>query len=363
MSEELARPLAPALTDLAGRLATRIDIKPLAAASSLALFVGGLIVLLFFQRIRFMPDADLASSTAILFAAALVGIGTLAFYAGVSLLPGVATAQLLRERGLPPDRLIELGIPGAAVLVTLIFLALLGFQVSSALPDIGVVCVVAAFGIGFVAALRARQLRRRRDATTPGAVGTWFADLAILVGVAGLWFLGVFFALVLAVELLNEADHGTTLSVLYAVIWLGVVLWVNLTAARMSALAGSVFLFISAIPTAVILVALAGGPGTFAGYVLRQLGMAEVAHVDLVVEPAVCRSLALTSATGLRCAQGADAAVGVLRDVRVRSRIGTQMVVQPMAALTKDGAGAAKRALAGPHLVVRKSDVVLWVRR
>ena len=112
------------------------------------------------------------------------------------------------------------------------------------------------------------------------------------------------------------------------------------------------------LPAAITLIMMSGGTGPFASYVLRQLGMGELDRVELVVEPAVCRSLALAAAPEFRCDATNAEGAGVLRGLTARSRIGTQVVVEPQRASAEGG----KVAIL-PQLILRKSDIVLWVRR
>jgi hypothetical protein len=113
---------------------------------------------------------------------------------------------------------------------------------------------------------------------------------------------------------------------------------------------------VTVLPAGLLLIALSGGAGPFASYVLRQLGMGELDKVELVVEPSVCRTLALTTPSAFKCAATNAEGVGVLRGLTVRSRIGTQVVVEPPRA-----AGDATRAPSA-QLILRKSDIILWVR-
>lgn len=75
--------------------------NPVALATAAALTLGGLLLLGFFLRIGFMPDVDLAGSMALLFAAALVGIGTLIALILATVLPGVSMRYLLDEAKIP----------------------------------------------------------------------------------------------------------------------------------------------------------------------------------------------------------------------------------------------------------------------
>ena len=75
-----------------------------------------------------------------------------------------------------------------------------------------------------------------------------------------------------------------------------------------------------------------------------------------MVEPTVCRTLALTTLSEFKCVATNAEGVGVLRGLTVRSRIGTQVVVE----LPRQ-TGAATQAPSA-QLILRKVDIILWVR-
>ncbi|MBS0426073.1 MAG: hypothetical protein JSR41_02155 [Proteobacteria bacterium] len=356
---EASTPSASLVTQtLATRLLARIDIKPIAALSAASLALGGLIVLAFFVRIRFMPDADLASSTAILFAVALVGLASMATYLFVALLPGVVTAVFLRGRGLPLDRGIGWVLPGTALVVTGGTLAAASTCWPEVMGHIELIWLIGSCAAGGLAAARAWTLRAR---STPGDTPGWLTiarDFGAFAVTAVLWFVGVFFALQLAVALGKDSGLPTWLSVACAVAWTAFIAGVNVAAGGLRPKFAVVYAALCMLPAAITLIMMSGGTGPFASYVLRQLGMGELDRVELVVEPAVCRSLALAAAPEFRCDATNAEGAGVLRGLTARSRIGTQVVVEPQRASAEGG----KVAIL-PQLILRKSDIVLWVRR
>lgn len=70
-----------------------------------------------------MPDVDLSGSMALLFAAAIVGLGTVAMLVVAIVMSGVASRYLLDELRLPMNASALLALAGpAGVFVTLIVL-------------------------------------------------------------------------------------------------------------------------------------------------------------------------------------------------------------------------------------------------
>lgn len=201
---------------LATRLVERVDLKPMATIGSLAAVIGGLLVLAFFVRIRFMPDADLASSTAILFAVASVGLASLGVYLFIALMPGVAASWLLRERGLPPDRWIDWLLPGIAFVVTAAVLAMAAAGCKWLAGSIELIWFGASSLACVAATWRAKVLRSRLSPASDIGVRLIVSDFVCLAVTALVWFLAMFAVLQITIALGKESQLPSWLSVLCA---------------------------------------------------------------------------------------------------------------------------------------------------
>ena len=71
--------------------------NPLKSATAATLFLGGLLLLMFFLHIGFMPDVNLESVSSLLYAMALFGIFIAAFSAITMVLPGLALAEFKKS--------------------------------------------------------------------------------------------------------------------------------------------------------------------------------------------------------------------------------------------------------------------------
>ena len=352
----------------ATRWLSYLTVNPIAALAALALTSGGLLVLFFFLRIGFMPDVDFATSTALLFSVALVWIGTVVIYMLVAVLPGVVTAYALDEHKIAPDPWTLASVVGGSLLTISVILVdawLNGGRSLASWPWIGWLSAIAAvlLVMARVAWLRCRptQDEARQDLALKG--GYW--QVAFLLSFSAImWLLGLITALQLALHLARESNHPPWMSGVLIVIWLGLLVFANLVTVRLPLRAALIFAPIVGVLVFTVLVLISEGLDGISMHALRRLGLAEMEQVDLIVRSDVCKSLRLTSATALRCDGQGGGDAGVLRNVVVRSRIGTQLVVEPMG--KGDGAApSASNARTPPaaRLILKKEDVLMWAKR
>lgn len=349
---------------LSARLLSPVELKPVAALVSVALFLGGLIVLLFFWHIGFMPDADLASTTGIFFAAALVGLWSVIGSLLVGMLPGVVTTCLLQARRLPPHP----SLIGVAPVLAFLFAAAIVFRRAVERDWLAewqpLVWAVAALAVGAVGARLAARQRDRFVGPTVRERRPWLQDAGSFAFSALVWLIGMFQVLDIAVGLAKNNGQHVVWSVMLVLVWMVVLVVINTVSATLPLLVSGLYILLNLVPLLVLLTVLAGGPSALATYVLRQLGLAEIAHVDLVLEPAACRALAAVPSAGVHCIDIGGTGGGAMQDVRVRSRIGSQVLVERQSG----SEGAYSSVATGSkeatrQVVLRKSDIVLWVRR
>lgn len=87
---------------------------------------------------------------------------------------------------------------------------------------------------------------------------------------------------------------------------------------------------------------------------VKSLGLGEVQDVDVVVKAEVCQALRSTASSALRCSPAAEVGGGILRNVILRSRIGSQMASEMASPAQVSGSAMSAR------VVLRGEDVLLW---
>lgn len=336
--------------------------NPIKTFTTSVLAVGGLFVLVFFVRIGFMPDVDLTNSTALLSAVALVGLGSLTAFVLVAVLPGVATQYALDESALPPDRWTLMTVAAAGVLLPIVILALVWLPEGSTPPSASywapAFIALAVLAIILRVYYLSKHLRVEASLATPKLTGAdGLQSIFLLIGSALAWILGTLTALQIAFQFAIGSSHPTWFTTLVISAWMFLVVSINAVTARLQTKQAWIFAPISGFVIFVLLILLTSSFSELPANAIRILGFGEVKNVDLVVKADVCRSMPLTSSTDLRCAMSSSDAVGIFRDVTIRSRIGAQIVVE------KSALNSASNTQAVTRLVLKKEDVVMWTLR
>jgi len=324
---------------------------PIATLSSLALTTGGLVLLGFFLRIRFMPDLDLAGSTALLMAVALVGLGTMCAAVFVLAVPGLTTRHMMGDARLEVGgTALATAIVPPLVSIAFIIVDAVYFKDSPLLSGQAMTATAAGLlaATALVGALVLPAGMQPSDHPPPSYIGKVWA----LACTSAMWFLGMLMAVGFALQFAADSDHADWLIVGLIGAWLLFVVGFNAMTARLSTrgawLAGPAMGLVSLL----VLVLMTGSFTTFSAATVRALGFGELKDVDLVLAAPACDALRSSAATSLRCA-GAPGAQGILRNVLLRSRIGGQIVVESQAAI----GGTSGR------VILRKEDVVVWTVR
>lgn len=337
--------------------------NPIKTFATVVLTVGGLLVFGFFVRIGFMPDVDLASSTALLLAVALVGLGTVASFAFTVVLPGVATQYALEESALPPDRWTLASVAAAGVLLPIVIVAAVWLHdaaVVSAAPYLMVVFMVLAMSaVVWRVYHLSKTLRSVEGHARPKVEGhPGLQSIFLLCGSAIAWLFGTLTALQIAIRFSAGSDHSSWLTVFVVAAWMFLLIGINIATSRLPKKQAWIFAPISGSITLVILVLLTGNFSELPASAIRFLGFGEIRNVDLLVRAEVCRSLPLSSSTDLRCSMSSPDSAGILRNVTVRSRIGAQVVIEK-----SDLSPSVDAAQPVTRLILKKDDVVMWMLR
>lgn len=324
--------------------------NPLALLTAAALTVGGLLLMGFFLRIRFMPDVDLAGSMALIFAAAIVGIGTLTALVFATVLPGVGMRYLLDQAQMPLNRAAVLTTAGPAVLmVTLAVLSPLALEPAQR-PNIWVIVIGCLIIASIASAIWVRSTQR--GGAPLGFVAhvrkVWPVTLCSV-----LWSLGLFQVLQAAIQMGVESPHPSVFTMFVLGCWLLMIASINVAMAqlplRISLVAGPV----AGIFSVILLTMLTGSYSTVSATTVKTLGIGEVHGTNLVLTADMCHALA-AAPSALHCESMADkATVGMLKDVVIVSRIGSNVVVEGTAPKRDP---APQRA----RLILRKDAVIAW---
>jgi MFS family permease len=322
--------------------------NPLALITAAALTIGGFLLMGFFLRIGFMPDVDLAGSMALLFAAAIVGIGTLIALVLATVMPGVSMRYLLDQAQVPvnwPSMLVTAG--PAVLLVALVVLLPLALEASQ-VPSIWLVGSVC-YAIAFVAS--GILIAKRHD--MPGSRLDKIQRIGLLWMCSFLWTLGLFQVLQTALRMGVDSTHPHVLIFFVLACWLFMIGAINVVMAqfplRVSLVAGPV----AGLLSVGVLAMLTGSYSTVSFMTVRTLGIGEIHGTNLMLTADMCQALNATPGT-LHCEPLTDkATVGVLKNVTIVSRIGSNVVAEGPASKS-DPTQTRLR------VVLRKDAVVAW---
>lgn len=336
--------------------------NPIKTFATVVLTVGGLLVLGFFVRIGFMPDVDLASSTALLFAVALVGLGTVTSFIFMAVLPGVATQYALEESALPPDRWTLATVAAAGVLLPIVIVAAVWLHeaaVVSFAPYLMVAFISLAIGAVVWRVYRlSRTLQIVEGGPQPKVEGYGGLQSIFLLACSALaWLFGTLTALQIAIRFSVGSDHSSWLVVFVVAAWMFLLIGINIATSRLSTKQAWVFAPISGFVIVVLLIFLTGNFSELPASAIRVLGFGEMKNVDLLIKAEVCRSIPLSSSTDLRCSMLSPESAGILRNVTVRSRIGAQVVIE------KSAPGSVDVVQPVTRLILKKEDVMMWMLR
>lgn len=330
--------------------------NPVALLTALTLTCGGMLLLVFFLRIGFMPDIDAAGSTALLFAAAFVGLGTVIGSMVITVLPGMAVRYLFDDAGLPVRALsLAAALLPAILLIIWVLASVFAPGLRAVVTDTvayGSLVVVAVLG-GALSAWRSQDQERFGSAWLLRCASRKWA----VTSGAALWAGSMLIALRFALHLGSDSEYTPWTTVSLITLWLMLITAANvgtaLLALRRAWRASVVFALLGL----AVLVLMTGSFSTVSATTVKLLGLGEVQDVDVVVKAEVCQALRLTASSAIRCSPAAEAGEGILRNVILRSRIGSQVVIEMPSPAQMSGSAMSAR------VVLRRDDVLLWTVR
>ncbi len=325
--------------------------NPVALATSAALTLGGLLLLGFFLRIGFMPDVDLAGSMALLFAAALVGTGTLIALILATVLPGVSMRFFLDQAKIPLNYSSVLATAGPAVL--LIALSVLSpmllepaRQPNTWTISLGCLAIAPVAGVIFV---WYSQRHAEPFAWRAQIQRLWLPFLMSSV----LWTLGLFQVLKAAIYMGIDSPHPRVATIIVLGLWLLAIGVINLFMARLPLRVSLVVGPLAGVVFAILLAMVTSSYSTVSATTMKMLGIGEIPSTNLLLTADTCQALSAAPGT-LHCEALPDkATTGVLKDVTILSRIGSNVVVEGQAP-------KADPTQPRPRLILRKEAVIAW---
>lgn len=321
--------------------------NPLKTLSTAVLIVGGVILLAFLADIGFLPDLDLAGAVSMLYAVALLALMLVLSLAGLLILPGPAISALRKGLGgsfRPATRAVApTGYPAEPMSVKdehapraeafpWIF-AVLGWVVMmvwQVRPDV----LAATAGSALVCIAAARWwVHGDLVASRQGSKHGWSLEWRMWFesGVAFLVFvMPVFVILQLTVvgDLGREPVSVTVLATLTLTLAVSAAIALVLSMSKPRSKIGIGLVILLALVLLFLVASQTHSMTAIPHAVVRKLGLGDVAFARIALTPAGCRQV--NAALGsTACAVPAEAeAMAPLCPVRIRSRIGQQLVLE-----------------------------------
>lgn len=326
--------------------------EPFKVASISALTFGGVMLIMFFGNLQELPDLDLKSSAALLWALAVIGGVVTVFLLAVPALPG------LHVKGEPgawrssSSHLLSVSAPAVATVTWLLVSVALDLKSTSMLQFLGLF-----FGI-FLISYEARLGRFMREVHAPSEKQPSKIDLLVdmLVGSMA-WFVTLGLGFVFAIALYAQQQFDGWVLMVVIVAQLSLTYVAALAAAQLDWAKEKKVLFALAFAT-VLLPALASKNVSAIGVAaVRALGLGD-RPVRLVVSAAGCD--VLNKAAGQKvCQLSATDSRAVVCPAILKSRIGTPYFIE-LSPIGEDQKWPEHKR--HPLIPLSSSDVLSWPR-
>lgn len=330
----------------------------LKVAWSLMLFVGGLIVLIYFAHIEFLPDIDLANATALLASAALIGAFIVFVFGAFFVCPGLAlreilsceyfsgfTKQMVQAESCPVSKTASRYVENFPLLRFTTFAAVVAafLQVCTIFipkswwgPNMYMWLMYLALTVGALSFFTLIFIHERKSVPHRSLVFT------ILVCI---WSIAGAFQLLPFIWAFREVDELT--SAIYLFIWLVVIgfvnsLWGTNREKINWKLVGGVGFF-----TFFVLLMLASNVSLVSVSAMRVLGLGNVKNATLVLNKDGC-SLIRNFAGNSACIGADELGPFVSKNITLLSRIGSEYLIT---------ACSNQKSV---RIAIKKSDVIGW---
>jgi MFS family permease len=327
--------------------------NPIKVGVAVVLGIGGVLILIFFAQLKIMPDIDLASSTAVLAAVALVGLLVFGFVSFTAVIPGVGTRHIAEEAEITLDKftVISMFVPALTLIGLIIIQA---YELSSWLASweanhlLGFTASLALL-LSAVAIRRTKLTASSTPAYRPGkvelpkalkALGLWFAMM--------LWILGIFFTFYLYLMFAQHSGRGELETLFYALLWIAFATMTNVALAMFKSSESLRATLIIAPLSCYLLLIFSGNFSVISVTAIKALGFGEVGPTRIVLSASACKALNQSVGGKAKCQIKPDQGSGYICPVNIKSRIGSQVLI--------DLGKSDKTGL----IVVNKADILVW---
>lgn len=318
--------------------------NPITTVWNLILLLGGIFLLIFFQKIHYLPQVELSSITGVLAAVALIGLMLLLTLLVIPMLPGIFFKYMV-EQGINKKRSLLLSWALGMVALILV-LSLIGEA-----PKVEVLAAGAAFlALASIYCLVYLEMR-------------WGDFLGHIVIGALVWLFSLIWVtyILLASPQLNESANDVWIALVGAgLIWLCVIIFANLALFVQGPQNNQAAVWIMAAGFLYVTI-LVVTPSKISVGAIRLLGLGEIREVSVLVSQNACRALAEMDQS--ICKLDSSKTIGVVKQVDIVSRIGGEYLLDiPFPANSQrendKQAGEQARKL---RVLLKKDDVLTYI--
>lgn len=298
------------------------------------LFLGGLMLLVFFLHIGYMPDVNLESIASVLYAVAFLGLFIVVCAMFMMVFPGLLLAEAKKvTKGVHVGHLFCISFGASLIWVFWLFHMFQIYVIESNVVIFGVPAVIA-----ILAALAGVIISRKffKESTddaehgryspreNPVLIGVW--SLIVTAAVVGLVALALGFVGVIGLN--GDIRYSSGGDAYFRLVLLLVVISLSTVAigGSKSSEVAKIALMLSLVLLFVMFVA-TGTASSIPMMAMRLLGLGEISAAQISVTGKTCREIIQTQGQRVCRDDVADDAVTVICPVILRSRIGSQAVL------------------------------------
>jgi len=309
--------------------------NPIKTAATTALAWGGLLMLMFFSRIGYMPDINLESATSLLYAIALLGSFVAAYTMLMMVMPGllIATAKEPTER-ITFQHLLCI-TTGASLIWAAALLDIFDFMPSDWAWIAAAMVTLMAPGIGVFLSRKYPKLEEpvtvKMDAASRWSpqdqpVKIYFWSLGMVIALGALMTIPLLFISMIGLSGdIRTASSGQSVAVLIVL-----VLLITSSAALIGGVKTSHVAKVATIFAPLLLFVVLGATGSFSFFsvlAIKALGHGEISAARITVTGKTCQEINETLGQRICVAPRAESVTAIC-PVMIRSRIGSQVVLE-----------------------------------
>jgi hypothetical protein len=304
-----------------GYLKRLVDYAVDSPAKTLSLTVltyGGVLLLVYFARISFLPDVNLEAVTSVLYAVALVGLLLAGYTATTLVMPGLLLGSNLDDGSLTK---VQVGLVASVVAVVWIGLVLGLFS------DLGEWFWIGCAVMALLALLAAAWRYRHGWSVDKGSAKQWSWAAAMAVVCSALMALPIVLVSVLGMhgDLAHSDDWKAAVILIFAAIVIAMTAWLVGTMEsskrwKFAMLLAPLMLFVVSMIT--------GSFSAISVIAVNKLGLGEQHFVRAVVSGKTCKVVNQALGQNVCDPQAEDDAPTAICPAVLRSRIGSQVLLE-----------------------------------